>query len=67
VGSGSPPAPSPAPTTGLGEQSSGFVPRRRSFTEGVVRPWPRLPRAVGESPSLKGFTNHVDVALGDMV
>jgi len=37
------------------------------FTERVVRPWPRLPRAVGESPALKGFRNHVDVALGDMV
>jgi len=36
-------------------------------TERVVRPWPRLPRAVGESPSLEGFRNRVDVALGDMV
>jgi len=37
------------------------------FTERVVRPWPRLPRAVGESPSLEGFKHRVDVALGDMV
>jgi len=37
------------------------------FTERVVRPWPRLPRAVGESPSLEKFKNRVDVALGDMV
>ena len=37
------------------------------FAERVVRPWPRLPRAVGESPSLEGFKNCVDVALGDMV
>jgi len=37
------------------------------FTERVVRPWPRLPRAVGESPSLEGFKHCVDVALGDMV
>jgi len=37
------------------------------FTERVVRPWPRLPRAVVESPSLEGFKNHVDVAPGDMV
>jgi len=37
------------------------------FTERVVRPWPRLPRAVVESPSLEGFKNHVDVALQDMV
>ena len=37
------------------------------FTGRVVRPWPRLPRAVVESPSLEGFRNCVDVALGDMV
>jgi len=37
------------------------------FTERAVRPWTRLPRAVGESPSLEGFKNRVDVALGDMV
>jgi len=37
------------------------------FTERVVRPWPRLPRAVGESPFLEGFRHRVDVALGDMV
>jgi len=37
------------------------------FTERVVRPWARLPRAVVESPSLEGFKNRVDMALGDMV
>jgi len=37
------------------------------FPERVVRPWPRLPRAVGESPSLEGFKRHVDMALWDMV
>jgi len=37
------------------------------FAERVVRPWTRLPRAVVESPSLEGFKNRVDVALGDMV
>jgi len=37
------------------------------FPARVVRPWPRLPRAVVESPSLDGFKHRVDVALGDMV
>jgi len=37
------------------------------FTERVVRHWPRLPRAVGESPSLEGFKKHVDRAVQDMV
>jgi len=27
----------------------------------------QAPRAVVESPSLEGFKNHVDVALGDMI
>jgi len=40
--------------------------RKNFFTERVVRCWNRLPRAVGESPSLE-FKNRVDVALGDMV
>jgi len=37
------------------------------FTERVVRPWTRLPRAVVESPSLEAFKNRVDVALWDIV
>jgi len=37
------------------------------FTERVVRCWTRLPRAVGESPSLEGFKKRVDMALQDMV
>jgi len=37
------------------------------FPEKVVRLWTRLPRAVGESPSLEGFKHRGDVALGDMV
>jgi len=37
------------------------------FTGRVVRNWARLPRAVVESPSLEGFKNRADVALGDMV
>jgi len=40
--------------------------RKNAFIE-RVRPWPRLPRAVGESPSLEGFRHCVDVALGDTV
>jgi len=31
--------------------------RKNFFTERVVRRWHRLPRAVGESPSLEGFKN----------
>jgi len=41
--------------------------RNNFFTERAVRRWTRLPRAVVESPSLEGFKNRVDVALGDMV
>ena len=41
--------------------------RKNFFTERVVGRWPRLPRAVGESPSLEGFRKRVDVALRDMV
>ena len=41
--------------------------RKKFFTKTVVRHWNRLSRAVGESPSLEGFKNHVDVALWDMV
>jgi len=41
---------------------------RNSFTEGVVKAWPRLPRVVVVgSPSLQGFKTRVDVALGDLV
>jgi len=37
------------------------------FTQRAVRRWTRLPRAVGESPSLEGFKKRVDMALQDMV
>ena len=40
---------------------------KKVFTERVVRHWTRLPRAVGESPSLEGFKKRADVALQDMV
>ena len=41
--------------------------RKNVFTARVVRHWTRLPRAVGESPSLEVFKNRVDVALQGMV
>jgi len=41
--------------------------RKNFFTEGMVRHWTRLPRAVVESPSLEGFRKRVDVAPGDTV
>jgi len=37
------------------------------FTDRVVKPWTRLPRAVVESPSLEVFKKRIDVALWDMV
>ena len=40
---------------------------KNSFTGRAVRRWPRLPRAVGESPSLEGLKTHVAVALQDEV
>ena len=62
------------PATGQEAMASGCITgrfrldiRKNFFPERVVRPCPRLPRAVVESPSLEGFSNHVDVALGDMV
>ena len=41
--------------------------RKNVFPGRVVRHWPRLPRAVVESPSLEGFRKRVDVALRDTV
>jgi len=41
--------------------------RKNFFTERVVRPWKRLPRAVVVSSSLKVFKKSVDVALSHMV
>jgi len=41
--------------------------RKNFFPERVVRRWTRLPRAVGESPSLEGFKKHIDMAVEDMV
>jgi len=41
--------------------------RTLSFYSEVVRYWHRLLRVVVESPSLKVFQNHGDVALKDVV
>jgi len=41
--------------------------RKNVFTERVIRPWTRLPRAVVDSSSLEGFKKCVDVALQDML
>jgi len=41
--------------------------RKNFCTERVFRHWNRLPREVVESPSLKTFKKHVDVALQSMV
>jgi len=46
---------------------SDWILEKNFFTERAVRRWPRLPGAVVQSPSLEGFKNRVDVALGDMV
>jgi len=41
--------------------------RKNFFTERVVRHWTRLPREAVESPSMRVFRKHVDVALRDIV
>ena len=41
--------------------------RKHFLSEGVLMHWHRLPREVGESPSLEVFENHGDMALSDTV
>ena len=41
--------------------------RKNFFTNRVIKNWNRLSSEVVESPSLKGFKRHVDVAFRDMV
>jgi len=46
---------------------SEWVLGKNFFPGRVVRHWARLPRAVGDSPSLEIFKRHGDVVLRDMV
>ena len=40
---------------------------RKNLLERAAGHWHRLPREVGESPSLEVFENHGDMALSDTV
>ncbi|KFZ55212.1 hypothetical protein N321_10374, partial [Antrostomus carolinensis] len=41
--------------------------RRKSFTQRVVRHWPRLPREAVDAPSLEAFKARLDGALGSLI
>jgi len=40
---------------------------KKFFTVRVVRPWPRLPREVGDAPSLEPFQARLDGALSTLI
>ena len=41
--------------------------RKNFFTMTVVKPWPRLPREVGDAPSLETFKARLDGALSNLI
>jgi len=41
--------------------------RKKFFTVRVVKPWPRLPREVGDAPSLEPFQARSDGALSNLI
>ena len=41
--------------------------RKKLFTVRVVRPWHRLPRQVGDAPSLETFSIRLDGALSNLI
>jgi len=41
--------------------------RKKLFTLRMVRPWPRLPREVGDAPSLEPFQARLDGALSTLI
>jgi len=51
----------------LKEGRSSLDVRKKFFTVRVVRGWPRLPRAVGDAPSLEPFQARLDGALSTLI
>ena len=41
--------------------------KKKSFTLMVMKPWPRLPREVGDAPSLETFQAMLDGALSNLI
>jgi len=41
--------------------------RKKFFISRVVKPWPRLPREVGDAPSLEPFQARLDGALSTLI